>query len=200
MTEYIHTVNRMCQTFAVHEYLAVDDELPTVAGRPCRNLSYDEPAPGTHVVVAVTDVGLRRKVIEDYVLRYRLPAPNIIHPDAKVETCSIHGQGNIIGPWSYFGAGTALDSFNVVHYHCSFGHHSRVGVNNFFSPNFHCGNSVVIGDDNLFGLSCAVAPHVVVGRSCSFQAGLCLFEDPESRASYFLPNRMKSMKSLEGIQ
>lgn len=184
--------------FTIRGFLAVGDETPAVG--EYTPLADAVPDTGAGVVVAVSNMALRRRIIDDYVLRHGLSAPNIVHPDARIDPRGIIGQGNIIGPSSYFGAATTLDSFNVVHYHCTVGHHSRIGINNFFSPNFHCGNSIVVRDDSFFGLGCTVAPHVVVGRGGTFQAGICLFDDTESDTSYFSPNRLKSVKSLEGTK
>lgn len=200
VTRYIDDINARHPEFAISGYVPVDGDPTVVDGdRPVTTADH-VPVPGTWVVVAVSDPQLRRSLIDDYVVPHELRPANIVHPEARLDPAALRGAGNIIGPWCYVGADSTIHSFNVIHYHCSIGHHSRIGSNNFIAPNFHCGNSVDIGDDNFFGLSCTVAPGVTVGDSSTFQAGIALFEQPESGRSYFAPNRLKSIGSLKEIK
>ncbi|WP_181793449.1 hypothetical protein [Streptomyces sp. WELS2] len=182
--------------YRIRRYLSVDGDPVHAPAELTRPLADFEPAPGTHVVVALSDVVQRRQVIDDFVVKHGLVADNIVHPSSRVDPAALRGTGNIIGPDNYVGVNTTFGDFNVVNYRSTFGHHSRVGSNNFVAPNFHCGNSVEIGDDNFFGLSCTVAPGVEIGGDCRFQAGLSLFENAASGFSYIAPNRIKSIKSL----
>ncbi|GAA1271186.1 hypothetical protein GCM10009677_25110 [Sphaerisporangium rubeum] len=173
-------------------HLAVADEPVHV---PAAALEKSAPEPGTRVVLAVADPVRRRELIDGLITERGLDAVDVVHPAARVDPAQLLGPGNIIGPDSYIGAEAVLGGFNVVHYHCSIGHHSRAGSNNFFAPNFHCGAGVRIGDDNFFGLSCTVAPGVDTGSRNRFQAGITLFEDAPSGHSYLVPSRIKSIKT-----
>lgn len=182
--------------YRIRQYLSVDGDPAHAPAELTRPLAGFEPRPGTHVVVALSDVVQRRQVIGDIVVKHGLVADNIVHPSSRVDPTALRGTGNIIGPDNYVGVNTTFGDFNIVNYRSTFGHHSRVGSNNFVAPDFHCGNSVEIGDDNFFGLSCTVAPGVRIGSDCRFQAGLSLFENAASGFSYIAPNRIKSIKSL----
>jgi acetyltransferase-like isoleucine patch superfamily enzyme len=202
VTRYIDDVTASgLAGYRITRYLAVDgDRAPSPAVAGAIPIEEFEPAAGAAVVVALSDSGQRREVIDDFVVRHGLAAENIVHPSARVDGCRIEGAGNIVGPHCYLGAGVTIGSFNVLHYHCTFGHHTCLGSNNFVAPNFHCGNSVVIGDDNFFGLSCTVAPEVVVGDDCRFSAGLTLLDSARSGHSYLVPSRIKAIKSSSGGQ
>ncbi|MFR9752373.1 hypothetical protein ACL02S_15245 [Nocardia sp. 004] len=175
-------------------YLTIADEEVHVPSQRCVPLDGFTFSEDTEVIVAVSDIALRRKLFRDVVEKYGLRAANVIHPGSTYASARIEGTGNIIGPSCYLGADVVIGDCNVLNYHCTIGHHSRIGSNNFFAPNFHCGNSVEIGHDNFFGLSCTIVPEIRVGDHGSFQAGLTLFDNPESHHSYFVPTRMKSLK------
>jgi len=182
--------------FQIERFVALPAEPVHAPADRCLALDDFRPSAGTRVVLAVSDVAVRRRLIDGFIEKHGLVAENIVHPSARIDARQIGGAGNIIGPDCYFGANVLLGGYNVVNYHCSVGHHSRVGSNNFVAPNFHCGNSVTIGDNNMFGLSCTVAPEVTIGDDSRFQAGITLFEDAPSGRSYLTPNRVKSIPSL----
>jgi UDP-3-O-[3-hydroxymyristoyl] glucosamine N-acyltransferase len=182
--------------FGIERYLAVEGEDVHAPNGKWSKLTEHKPDEGTKVVLAVSDMELRRESIEGYITPQGLEAVNIVHPSSHVDPAAIEGQGNVIGPDNYVGVNTVLGSYNVVNYRCTFGHHSRIGSDNFFAPNFHGGNSVKIGDGNFFGLSCAVAPEVCVGDECRFQAGITMFENAASGFSYISPSRIKSIQSV----
>ncbi|WP_327694186.1 hypothetical protein [Streptomyces sp. NBC_00459] len=201
VTRYIDDVSAAAPDgYRVERYLSVDGEAVHAPAELCLALEDFEPRPGTHVVLALSDVGRRRRVIDEVIVKHGLVAENIVHPSSRVDAGVLRGRGNIIGPDNYVGVNTTFGDFNVVNYRSTFGHHSGFGSNNFVAPNFHCGNSVEVGDDNFFGLSCTVAPEVVIGGDCRFQAGLNLFDNAASGFSYIAPNRIKSIKSLGGEQ
>ncbi|MBH0779260.1 LbetaH domain-containing protein [Nocardia bovistercoris] len=195
VARYVEDMNADRSEFRIAGYLSVAAEADVVDAELV--LAEHQVPSSAAVVVAVADIGARREIIDGYVRPSGRTAANIVHPSTRIDPAALSGDGNVLGPWCYVGVDTLIGSFNVVNYQCSIGHHSRLGSNNFLAPNFNCGNSVGIGDDNFFGLSCTVAPEVSVGDRSVFQAGICLFEDPPSDHSYFLPNRLKSMKSLK---
>ncbi|GAA0442002.1 hypothetical protein ABZ951_02580 [Streptomyces sp. NPDC046215] len=181
--------------FGIGHYLAVEGEEVHAPDGKWSKLAASEPDEGTKVLLAVSDMELRRELIEGVITPRGWEAVNIIHPSSRVDPAAVAGRGNVIGPDNYVGVHTVLGSYNVVNYRCTFGHHSRVGSGNFFAPNFHCGNSVEIGDGNFFGLGCTVAPEVSIGDACRFQAGITMFENAASGFSYLSPSRVKSIKS-----
>lgn len=184
------------QRYRISRHLTIAGEQTHVSPELCAPLEGFEPPPGSRIVLALSDTAQRRAVIDGFMSRHELTAENIVHPSSKVAAGALAGVGIIVGPDNYVGAEVTLGSHNVVNYHCTIGHHSRLGENNFLAPNFHCGNSVEIGDDNFFGLSCTIAPEVVIGSECRFQAGLSLFDNASSGFSYLSPSRIKSIKSL----
>ncbi|NYH80244.1 UDP-3-O-[3-hydroxymyristoyl] glucosamine N-acyltransferase [Actinopolyspora biskrensis] len=181
--------------FRIERYLALEGEDIHAPDGMWSNLAEYDPNEGTRVALAVSDMVLRREVIEGYITARELEPVNIIHPSSHLDPVAIEGGGNVIGPDNYIGVNTVVGSYNVVNYRCTFGHHSRIGSGNFFSPNFHCGNSVRIGEGNFFGLDCTVAPEICIGDECRFQAGITFFEDAASGFSYLTPSRIKSIKS-----
>ncbi|MBT2401565.1 hypothetical protein [Streptomyces sp. ISL-100] len=197
VTRYIDDVTASGRdAYRVERYAAVAGETVHVPAERCLPLDEFAPEPGTSVVLAVSDPAQRRELIDGFIVKHGLSAENIVHPHSRIDAAQLVGVGNIIGPDCYFGVNVVLGSHNVVNYHCTVGHHSRLGSNNFLAPNFNCGNSVEIDDDNFFGLSCTLAPEVVIGSGCKFQAGLSLFDNAESGHSYFSPSRIKFIKSL----
>ncbi|PYC87703.1 hypothetical protein C7C46_02845 [Streptomyces tateyamensis] len=182
--------------YRIRQYVAVAGEPTHAPAELTVDLAEFAPEPGSRVLLALSEVALRRQLIDDVIAKHALVADNIVHPSSRVDPAALRGTGNIIGPDNYVGVNTVFGDFNVVNYRSSFGHHSGVGSNNFVAPNFHCGNSVEIGDDNFFGLSCTVAPGVEIGDKCRFQAGLTLFDNAATGFSYLAPNRVKSLKSL----
>ncbi|MEV6976012.1 hypothetical protein [Kitasatospora sp. NPDC093806] len=190
-------VTRYVEDTAAHRvvrYVAVAGEAVAAPAELCVTEHDFAPEPGTPVVLAVSDVARRRELIDGLIGRHRLLAENIVHPSSRVDAGALRGTGNVIGPDNYLGVNATLGDFNVLNYRSTVGHHSRIGSNNFIAPNFHCGNSIEVGDDNLFGLSCTVAPGLVIGSDCRFQAGLSLFENASSGFSYIAPSRIKSVK------
>jgi acetyltransferase-like isoleucine patch superfamily enzyme len=199
VTRYINDVTAAgLEEYRVTHYLAVDGEAVHVPADLCGPLEGFDPPPGVGIVLALLGTARRRAVIDGFIVKHGLPAENIVHPSARIEPGALTGPGNVIGPDNYVGVNAMLGGFNVLNYRSSIGHHSRLGSNNFIAPNFHCGNSVEIGDDNFFGLSCTVAPEVVIGGDCKFQAGISLFDNAASGYSYLAPNRIKSVKSHRG--
>ncbi|MFC9730877.1 hypothetical protein ACFWEO_09565 [Streptomyces roseolus] len=184
------------ETYRIVRYAVVDGETAHAPAELCTGLDEVVWEPGTPVVLAVSDTAVRRRLIDEVVVKHGLAAENVVHPASRVDPAALTGVGNVIGPDNYLGVNVSLGDFNVLNYLSSVGHHSRLGSNNFLAPNFHCGNSVEVGDDNFFGLACTVAPEVVIGSDCRFQAGLGLFENAASGLTYLAPSRIKTIKSL----
>ncbi|QMU71377.1 hypothetical protein [Streptacidiphilus sp. P02-A3a] len=182
--------------YRIERYLSLPGEEPQVPAERRVALAEYRPTAGTRVVLAVADPAQRRELVQGFIEKHGLVAENIVHPSSRIDPGQLTGGGNVIGPNCYVGVNAVLGGYNVVNYHCTVGNYSRVGSNNFIAPNFHCGNSVELGDDNFFGLSCTVAPGVVVGSGSRFQAGLTLFEDAPSGHSYLAPSRIKSIRTL----
>ncbi|MGA4845927.1 hypothetical protein ACOBQB_06555 [Streptomyces sp. G5(2025)] len=191
ISRYVEDATTERDEVRIGQYLRIADEPVHVPTERCAPLDDFVPKAGARVVLAVSDMTQRRRLIDGYIDKYGLVAENIIHPTARVDPAQLTGPGNIIGPECYVGVNAGLGAFNVLNYHCTVGNHSRFGSNNFISPNFHCGNSVTAGDDNFFGLSCTVTPEISIGSFSKFQAGLTLFENAASRKSYFAPPRLK---------
>ncbi|GAA3753429.1 LbetaH domain-containing protein [Salinactinospora qingdaonensis] len=196
VTRYIDDITAAGEEqYRIAGYLPVPEESTHAPADLCLAPEEFPPKAGTRVVLALSDTGHRRAMIDDLIDKHALIAENIVHPSAMVEPAALQGAGIIIGPRNYVGVNVTLGSHTVVNYHCTIGHHSRLGANNFLAPNFNCGNSITVGDDNFFGLSCTIAPEVVIGDDCRFQAGISLFDNADSGFSYLSPSRIKSIKS-----
>lgn len=148
------------------------------------------PGPGTAVLLATSDVELRRTFVT------RFPDadyPDLVHPTSCVEDGQLTGGGTVVGPFCTVGADAVVGAFTTITNHGSVGNHSRIGSNNFLSPSFHCGNSVRMGDDNFFGLSCAVAPEVRIGDANVVSAGVTVFEDVADARTLISTARVKAL-------
>lgn len=171
LATYLHDI----EPSAVVRHLAVD-------GEACGNATQAQvwPLEGLdsryRYVLGVADIALRQSLIERFFSDGRLQAPNFIHPSVRHRLDLTQCRGNVIAAHSYLGVNTRIGSWNMINYHCCVGHHSTLGDNNFLSPTFNSGNSIVLGNRCFIGLGCLVTPHTVIEDDVTVQAGCTLSE------------------------
>ncbi len=153
---------------------------------------------GHRYVLGVPCIGQRQRLIELYLSDGRLEAPNFVHPEARHHLDLTGSRGNVIAATSYLGINVRLGSWNMINYHCCVGHHSVIGDNNFFSPNFNAGNSVAIGSRCFFGLSTVVVPQTAIGDDVTVNAGVTLSEQIPERSHCSSSARQKIIQLVEG--
>lgn len=149
-------------------------------------------------VLGVADIARRQHLIDRYFSDGRLTTPNFIHPAVRHHLDLSGSRGNVIAADSYLGVNVRLGSWNMINYHCCVGHHSVLGDNNFFSPNFNAGNSVAIGSRCFFGLSTVVAPQTMIGDDVTAHAGVTLSEQIPERSHCSSSARQKIIQLVEG--
>lgn len=162
-------------------------------------LDNDAQLSGSHrYVLGVSDIAQRQQLIDRYFNDGRLTAPNFVHPSVRHHLDLSASRGNVIATDSYLGVNVRLGSWNMINYHCCVGHHSVLGDNNFFSPNFNAGNSVVIGSRCFFGLSTVVVPQTMIGDDVTAHAGVTLSDQIPERSHCSSSARQKIVQLVEG--
>lgn len=150
--------------------------LPGAQATPARAWPEQGLEAGPRYVLGISDIPQRQQIIDRYFSDDRLCAPNFIHPAIRHHLDLSHSRGNVIAADCYLGVNVQLGSWNMINYRCCLGHHSTLGDNNFLSPGFNAGNSVILGSRGYFGLSTVVVPATVVGNDVVVQAGAVLSE------------------------
>lgn len=149
-------------------------------------------------VLGVNNIARRQQLIDRYFNDGRLAAPNFVHPAVRHHLDLSASRGNVIAADSYLGVNVRLGSWNMINYHCCIGHHSVLGDNNFFSPNFNAGNSVAVGSRCFFGLSTVVVPQTTIGDDVTVQAATTLSEQIPARSHCSSSARQKIIQLVEG--
>lgn len=90
--------------------------------------------------------------------------PNIIDPDARVDSNIIIGKGNIITYHGFISCDVKIGDFNIFNTRSSIGHDVSIGSFNIFNPNIQISGSVIIGDGNFFGLNSSVIQNKKIGN------------------------------------
>ncbi len=128
-----------------------------------------ETIAGGHFVLAVGDLALRAKLIEQ--IGEHSFATVIAHPSAVIaERATISdgvfvSAGAIINPHARIGLHAIINTGAIVEHDC------RIGFNTHVAPRAVLGGGVVVGDHTLIGIGATVLPGVRIGNGCTVGAG-----------------------------
>ena len=131
---------------------------------------------GASAVVAVTDVGARRKY-HDLLKNAGFSFAVLIARTAIVSTDATLGKGCIVRHNAVISAQAHLGDNAVVSDGAYVGHDSIVGENVYLAPGVNLNGCVSIGDNTFVGTGAVVLPHVKIGRECTIGAAACVNKD-----------------------
>lgn len=141
------------------------------------------PGKGEEVLVAMGDMGSRKKMInilEDKGAKFG----SFIHHTVILPDELEMGVGNIIMPFCVLEKHAILGNYNFLTSYSFISHDCVVGDNNFFSVAGIAG-SVKVGNNNYFGIRSIVIPGVQLGNDNVVQAGMVVDKNVENETTVF---------------
>jgi len=155
------------------------------------NIDSYTPKEGEEVLIAVGDMGSRKKLIE-ILLQKKALIGSFIH-DSVIKPKNIElGIGNIVFPFCILEKHAKIGNYNFLTSYCFISHDCVVGDNNFLSVAGLDG-SVKIGSNNYFGLRSTVIPGVEVGNNNVIQAGMVVDKNVKDDTTVFYRFKEKVM-------
>lgn len=150
-----------------------------------------KPKTDEEVLIAVMDIGFRKKMIN------ALKAKNanigsFIHHNVVMPRDIDMGEGNIIGPFCMLEKYATIGSYNLLTSYCFISHDCVVGDNNFFSVAGIAG-TVKVGNNNYFGIRSFTVPGIEIGNGNVIQAGMCVDKDVKDDTTVFYRFKEKIM-------
>lgn len=136
-----------------------------------------------HFIVAIADLGFRKKMIN--ILKSRSGRTiGFIHQSVIISDSAIIGEGSIIYPHCIIGPNVEIGQHNFITSYSFISHDCKVGNNNFFAT-AGLGGRVIIGDDNFLGIRTTIIPNVNVGSGNMIQAGMVVDKNVDSNTTVF---------------
>ncbi len=124
---------------------------------------------GAGLVIAVGDLGLRRRLIG--LLDPALVAPAVVHPAAVVSPGATLADGVVVMAGAVVHRGAGVGRHAIVNTRAVVEHDCTVGENAHLAPGSVLGGGSRVGADTLVGLQAGVLPGVCVGAGCVVGAG-----------------------------
>lgn len=150
-----------------------------------------EPKPDEEVLIAVMDIGFRKKMI-DALKAKNAKIGSFIHHNVVMPKDIDMGEGNIIGPFCMLEKYATIGSYNLLTSYCFISHDCVVGDNNFFSVAGIAG-TVKVGNNNYFGIRSFTVPGIEIGDGNVIQSGMCVDKNVKDDTTVFYRFKEKIM-------
>ena len=150
-----------------------------------------EPKPNEEVLLAVMDIGFRKKMIEALKSKNAKIGSFFHHSVVKPRELEI-GEGNIAGPFCMLEKYAKIGNYNLMTSYCFISHDSVIGDNNFFSVAGVAG-SARVGNNNYFGIRSFTTPGVEIGNGNVIQAGMLVDKNVKDDTTVFYRFKEKVM-------
>lgn len=150
-----------------------------------------EPKSDEEVLLAVMDIGFRKKMIE-VLLKKNAKIGSFFHHSVVMPKDLNIGEGNIAGPFCMLEKYAIIGNYNLLTSYCFISHDSKIGDNNFFSVAGVAG-TVTVGNNNYFGIRSFTIPGVNIGNNNVIQAGMMVDKDVKDDTTVFYRFKEKVM-------
>lgn len=134
------------------------------------------PQTNDRFLLAIGDVGVRRRVVQDLCGR-GAQFMTMIHPSAVIAGSAQIGCGAVIYPLATVSNGASLDEFVHLSLYASVGHDARVGKFCLLSPYATLNGFALLDDDGFMGTGSSIAPGVSVGQNTKISAKASVHRD-----------------------
>ena len=128
------------------------------------------PAPDEEVLIGVSDINFRKKMI-DALLNKNAKIGSFIHHTVIIPKSIKVGVGLIVYPFCIIEQFSIIGDYNLLTSYSFISHDCVIGNNNFISTAGIAG-TVTVGNDNYFGIRSTIVPHVTIGNNNVIQAGM----------------------------
>ena len=134
-------------------------------------------------IIAIRDVPMRRKIIDQY--RDRFVWPSFVHSLSDVIDKQGLGKGTWIDSFSHVGIGATTKDFSILSSQCLLSHEARLGENCFLAPGTIVLGSAIIGDDVFFGSRSTVVDKCSITSNVFLLTGSTVHKNIVCAGKYF---------------
>ncbi len=147
----------------------------------------DKPDLNAHLIVAIGDNALRRRISYDMFKRGRLFA-TVAHPTAAISAFATVADGVFIGANAVINAQAQVGDGVIVNSGAIVEHHCKVGAYAHVAPKATLGGEVTVGEMTLVGVGVSVRPKITIGSNCTVGVGAAVVKDvPDNRTVVGVP-------------
>ena len=159
----------------------LDDNPAALAGKPLEGKILGNTAefriePQHRFVIGIGDPALRQSLAVQLAARGALFA-RVIHPLAYVASTARIGDGCVLAPYVFVGAGAQVGSHVVLNARASVGHDSVLADHCVLSPHCVVGGATQLGNAVFMGSNATVVPQRSIGAGSKIAAGAVLLHD-----------------------
>ncbi len=130
----------------------------------------------THFVVAISEPGIRRRLVSRYLAAGLEPA-GLVHPKAEIGTGTKIGEGCVIGASAFVTTDALVGDHVHVDRGAAVGHDCTLGDFVTVHPRAVLSGGVHVDSGSLIGTNCTILPERRVGRNCVVGAGAVVTHD-----------------------
>jgi sugar O-acyltransferase (sialic acid O-acetyltransferase NeuD family) len=159
----------------------LDDNPAALAGKPLEGKILGNTAdfriePQHRFVIGVGDPALRQALAQQLAARGAL-FTRVIHPLGYVASTARIGDGCVLAPYAFVGAGAQVGAHVVLNVRVSVGHDAVLADHCVLSPHCVLGGATQLGRAVFIGSSATVVPQRSIGAGSKIAAGAVLLHD-----------------------
>ncbi|MGV7105382.1 acetyltransferase [Flavobacterium sp. U410] len=148
--------------------------------------NFSEPL---HVVVAIGDPLVKRKIIKNIKNNSKLSYPNIIHPSVLISNDDVKiGMGNIICGGTIITCNIEIKDFVILNLMCTVGHDTKINSYSSFMPSVNISGEVLIEEAVYVGTGTKIINQLTIGQNTIVGAGAVVAKSlPENCTAVGIP-------------
>lgn len=137
------------------------------------------------IVFGLGDPIIKNRILKKIQGNSVLYFPNIIHPNVKIPSDTVIGEGNLITYGCFMSCNVKIGSFNFFNTYCAVGHDAIIGDKNIFMPRVQISGDVLIGNSNFWGMSSSIIQGKRVGDENTINGYTFLTKNISNKRTYF---------------
>jgi sugar O-acyltransferase (sialic acid O-acetyltransferase NeuD family) len=134
-----------------------------------RNLSRAKDGDYSHLVIAIANGSIRKKIFES--TGRQIECPNLIHPNVDLDPSNVLGKGLIVCSGVRMTVDIAIRDFVIINLNTTIGHDVVIGAFSSIMPGVNISGNVKLGNNVFIGSGATILQGITIGNNATIGAG-----------------------------